>query len=224
MRSARVPPVPPGRLARARRHADAVAEDLSRHGGTILESSLCPVAEWRLQKALLGGPPARDTRPSRSPDWVTAAILGVQARVSRETEGTPTSRGGAVDLSSMVHPAFRSSGLGVRRDGVAAQAVVPCWRARQACRTGFCTLHAAKATPGSHRGAGDGLRAGGPGPGRWSGRRPARRSRQRPPGPPGRAPGGGRAPVRAGRPGPPYAAPAALQMSLPSLTAPSGQR
>jgi uncharacterized membrane protein len=33
---------------------DAVAEALSRHGGTILESSLCPDAEWRLQEALLG--------------------------------------------------------------------------------------------------------------------------------------------------------------------------
>ncbi|HET7519750.1 MAG TPA: DUF1269 domain-containing protein [Actinomycetes bacterium] len=33
---------------------DAVAEALSRHGGTILESSLSPDAEWRLQEALLG--------------------------------------------------------------------------------------------------------------------------------------------------------------------------
>jgi uncharacterized membrane protein len=33
---------------------DAVAEALSRHGGTILESSLPPDAEWRLQDALLG--------------------------------------------------------------------------------------------------------------------------------------------------------------------------
>jgi uncharacterized membrane protein len=33
---------------------DAVAEALSRHGGTVLESSLCPDAEWRLQEALLG--------------------------------------------------------------------------------------------------------------------------------------------------------------------------
>jgi uncharacterized membrane protein len=33
---------------------DAVAEALSRHGGTILEFSLCPDTEWRLQEALLG--------------------------------------------------------------------------------------------------------------------------------------------------------------------------
>jgi uncharacterized membrane protein len=33
---------------------DAVAEALSRHGGTVLESSLSPDAEWRLQEALLG--------------------------------------------------------------------------------------------------------------------------------------------------------------------------
>jgi uncharacterized membrane protein len=35
---------------------DTVAEALSRHGGTIVESSLCPDAEWRLQEALLGRP------------------------------------------------------------------------------------------------------------------------------------------------------------------------
>jgi uncharacterized membrane protein len=33
---------------------DAVAAALSRHGGTVLESSLSPDAEWRLQEALLG--------------------------------------------------------------------------------------------------------------------------------------------------------------------------
>jgi uncharacterized membrane protein len=33
---------------------DTVAEALSRHGGTILESSLSADAEWRLQEALLG--------------------------------------------------------------------------------------------------------------------------------------------------------------------------
>ena len=33
---------------------DAVAEALSRHGSTVLESSLSPDAEWRLQEALLG--------------------------------------------------------------------------------------------------------------------------------------------------------------------------
>jgi uncharacterized membrane protein len=33
---------------------DAVAEALSRHGGTVLESSLSPDAEWQLQEALLG--------------------------------------------------------------------------------------------------------------------------------------------------------------------------
>jgi uncharacterized membrane protein len=33
---------------------DTVAEALSRHGGSILESSLCPDAEWRLQEALRG--------------------------------------------------------------------------------------------------------------------------------------------------------------------------
>jgi uncharacterized membrane protein len=33
---------------------DAVAEALSRHGGTVLESSLSPDAEWRLQEAILG--------------------------------------------------------------------------------------------------------------------------------------------------------------------------
>jgi uncharacterized membrane protein len=33
---------------------DAVAEALSRHGGTVLESSLSPDVEWRLQEALLG--------------------------------------------------------------------------------------------------------------------------------------------------------------------------
>jgi uncharacterized membrane protein len=33
---------------------DAVAEALSRYGGTVLESSLSPDAEWRLQEALLG--------------------------------------------------------------------------------------------------------------------------------------------------------------------------
>jgi uncharacterized membrane protein len=33
---------------------DAVAEVLSRHGGTVLESSLSLDAEWRLQEALLG--------------------------------------------------------------------------------------------------------------------------------------------------------------------------
>jgi uncharacterized membrane protein len=33
---------------------DTVAEALSRHGGTIMESSLSPDAEWRLQEALLG--------------------------------------------------------------------------------------------------------------------------------------------------------------------------
>jgi uncharacterized membrane protein len=32
---------------------DAVAEALSRHGGTVLESSLSLEAEWRLQEALL---------------------------------------------------------------------------------------------------------------------------------------------------------------------------
>jgi uncharacterized membrane protein len=31
-----------------------VAEALSRHGGTIMESSLSPDAEWRLKEALLG--------------------------------------------------------------------------------------------------------------------------------------------------------------------------
>jgi uncharacterized membrane protein len=35
---------------------DTVAEALSRHGGTIMESSLCPDAEWQLQEALLGRP------------------------------------------------------------------------------------------------------------------------------------------------------------------------
>ena len=33
---------------------DAVAEALSRHGGTVLGSSLSPDAEWRLQEVLLG--------------------------------------------------------------------------------------------------------------------------------------------------------------------------
>jgi uncharacterized membrane protein len=33
---------------------DAVAGALSRHGGTVLESSLSPDAEWRLQEAILG--------------------------------------------------------------------------------------------------------------------------------------------------------------------------
>jgi uncharacterized membrane protein len=35
--------------------SDAVAEVLSRYGGTVLESSLSPDAEWRLQEALLRG-------------------------------------------------------------------------------------------------------------------------------------------------------------------------
>jgi uncharacterized membrane protein len=34
---------------------DAVAEVLSRYGGTVLESSLSLDAEWRLQEALLRG-------------------------------------------------------------------------------------------------------------------------------------------------------------------------
>jgi uncharacterized membrane protein len=33
---------------------DAVAGALSRHGGTVLESSLAMDADWRLQEALLG--------------------------------------------------------------------------------------------------------------------------------------------------------------------------
>ena len=35
--------------------SDAVAEVISRYGGTVLESSLSPDAEWRLQEALLRG-------------------------------------------------------------------------------------------------------------------------------------------------------------------------
>ena len=35
--------------------SDAVAEVLSRYGGIVLESSLSPDAEWRLQEALLRG-------------------------------------------------------------------------------------------------------------------------------------------------------------------------
>jgi uncharacterized membrane protein len=37
-----------------KRTTDTVAEALSRHGGTIMESSLSPDAEWRLKEALLG--------------------------------------------------------------------------------------------------------------------------------------------------------------------------